>query len=72
MMYGHWQFGHMSRDQHVIKHNLFADAMRKVDPSIYIIVPGGFVDEMTTGQGTSSPANPRCTWARSATGPTAC
>lgn len=50
-MYGHWQFGHMSRDQYVIKHNLFADAMRKVDPSIYIIAPGGFVDEMTTGQG---------------------
>jgi alpha-N-arabinofuranosidase len=25
--------------------------MRKVDPSIYIVVPGGFVDEMTTGQG---------------------
>ncbi|RZJ09378.1 MAG: alpha-L-arabinofuranosidase [Rubrivivax sp.] len=50
-MYGHWQFGHMARDQYVIKHNLFADAMRKVDPSIYIIVPGGFVDEMTTGQG---------------------
>ena len=23
--------GHMSRDQYVIKHNLFADAMRKVD-----------------------------------------
>jgi alpha-N-arabinofuranosidase len=23
-MYGHWQFGHMSRDQYVIKHNLFA------------------------------------------------
>jgi alpha-N-arabinofuranosidase len=50
-MYGHWQLGHMSLDQYTIKHNLFADAMRKVDPSIYIIVPGGFVDEMTTGQG---------------------
>ncbi|KQV46283.1 alpha-L-arabinofuranosidase [Pelomonas sp. Root1217] len=50
-MYGHWQFGHMSRDQYVIKHNLFADAMRKVDPWIYIVAPGGFVDEMTTGQG---------------------
>ena len=50
-MYGHWQFGHMARDQYTIKHNMFADAMRKVDPSIYIIVPGGFVDEMTTGQG---------------------
>ena len=50
-MYGHWQLGHMALEQYVIKHNLFADAMREVDPSIYIIVPGGFVDEMTTGQG---------------------
>ena len=50
-MYGHWQMGHMARDQYVIKHNLFVDAMRKVDPSIYIVAPGGFVDEMTTGQG---------------------
>src|SRR5579875_3880061 len=49
--YGHWQLGHMALDQYVIKHNLFADAMREVDPSIYIIAPGGFVDEMTTGQG---------------------
>lgn len=50
-MYGHWQLGHMALDQYVIKHTLFADAMRAVDPSIYIIAPGGFVDEMTTGQG---------------------
>ena len=50
-MYGHWQFGHMSRDQYTTKHNMFADAMRAVDPSIYIVAPGGFVDEMTTGQG---------------------
>ncbi len=50
-MYGHWQLGHMALDQYVIKHNLFADAMRAADPSIYIIAPGGFVDEMTTGQG---------------------
>jgi alpha-N-arabinofuranosidase len=50
-MYGHWQMGHMALEQYTIKHNMFADAMRKVDPSIYIIVPGGFVDEMTTGQG---------------------
>lgn len=50
-MYGHWQYGHMSRDHYVVKHNLFAKAMRAVDPSIYIIAPGGFVDEMTTGQG---------------------
>ena len=50
-MYGHWQTGHMDRDQYYIKHNLFVDAMRAVDPSIYITAPGGFADEMTTGQG---------------------
>ncbi len=54
-MYGKWQFGHMARDQYNIKHNLFADAMRKVDPSIYIVAPGGFADEMTTGQGIEIP-----------------
>lgn len=50
-MYGHWQMGHMARDQYTAKHNMFADAMRTVDPNIYIVAPGGFVDEMTTGQG---------------------
>ena len=50
-MYGNWQFGHMTRDQYNVKHNLFAAAMRKVDPSLYIVAPGGFADEMTTGQG---------------------
>ena len=50
-MYGKWQFGHMTRDQYNVKHNLFVAAMRKVDPSLYIVAPGGFADEMTTGQG---------------------
>jgi alpha-N-arabinofuranosidase len=50
-MYGHWQLGHMSPEHYAIKHRLFAKAMRRVDPSIYIVAPGGFVDEMTTGQG---------------------
>ena len=50
-MYGHWQLGHMAPEQYFIKHKLFVHAMRKVDPSIYIVVPGGFVDEITTGQG---------------------
>lgn len=54
-MYGKWQFGHMTRDQYNIKHNLFVDAMRKVDPSLYIVAPGGFADEMTTGQGIEIP-----------------
>lgn len=60
-MYGHWQFGHMSRDQYTTKHNMFADAMRAVDPSIYIIAPGGFVDEMTTGQGIFIAGQPQVT-----------
>jgi alpha-N-arabinofuranosidase len=50
-MYGHWQMGHMDPEQYFIKHKLFAKAMRKVDPTIFIAVPGGFVDEITTGQG---------------------
>jgi len=39
-MYGEWQLGHMSLKHYVIKHNLFAKAMRKVDPSIKIIAVG--------------------------------
>jgi len=50
-MYGHWQLGHMAPEHYAIKHRLFAQAMRRVDPSIFIVAPGGFVDEMTTGQG---------------------
>lgn len=50
-MYGHWQMGFMAPEQYFIKHKLFVAAMRKVDPTIFIAVPGGFVDEITTGQG---------------------
>lgn len=50
-MYGHWQMGQMQREQYCVKHNLFVDAIRAIDPSIYIAAPGGFADEMTTGQG---------------------
>jgi alpha-N-arabinofuranosidase len=49
-MYGHWQLGHMSLDQYCIKHNLFAKAMRKADPSIVIIASGAMPDEMTVTQ----------------------
>jgi len=41
----------MAPSQYHDKHKMFAKAMRKADPSIYLTVPGGFVDEMTTGQG---------------------
>ena len=60
-MYGHWQRGHMARDQYTVKHNMFVDLMRKVDPDIYIVAPGGFVDELTTGQGSHLPGQPEIT-----------
>ncbi len=46
-MYGSWQFGHMALDQYVVKHNMFAKAMRKVDPSITLLATGATPDEMT-------------------------
>jgi DUF1680 family protein/alpha-L-arabinofuranosidase/predicted GH43/DUF377 family glycosyl hydrolase len=39
-MYGSWQLGHMALEQYVIKHNLFARAMRAVDPDIKLIGVG--------------------------------
>lgn len=36
-MYGQWQLGYMSIDHYVIKHNMFAKAMRAVDPSIVLV-----------------------------------
>jgi alpha-N-arabinofuranosidase len=46
-MYGPWQFGHMALKQYVVKHNLFAKAMRSVDPSITLLATGATPDEMT-------------------------
>jgi alpha-N-arabinofuranosidase len=46
-MYGAWQFGVMPLSQFVFKHNLFAEAMRKVDPSITLLATGATPDEMT-------------------------
>ncbi len=39
-MYGDWQLGYMSLGHYVQKHNLFAKAMRKVDPSIKLVAVG--------------------------------
>jgi len=39
-MYGNWQLGHMPLAKYVQKHNAFAAAMRKVDPSIKLIAVG--------------------------------
>lgn len=46
-MYGYWQMGYMPPNQYMIKHNMFARAMRKVDPSIVLIAVGAMPDEMT-------------------------
>jgi len=46
-MYGDWQFGNMALNQYVIKHNMFAKAMRKADPTIKLLATGATPDEMT-------------------------
>jgi alpha-L-arabinofuranosidase len=46
-MYGPWQFGVMPLNQFVVKHNLFAEAMRQVDPTITLLATGATPDEMT-------------------------
>ncbi len=46
-MYGPWQFGYMALKQYVIKHNMFAKAMRAVDPTITLLATGATPDEMT-------------------------
>jgi alpha-N-arabinofuranosidase len=46
-MWGDWQFGYMSLAQYEVKHNLFAKAMRKVDPNIILIASGAMPDTMT-------------------------
>ena len=44
--WGDYQMGAMALDQFEIKHNLFAKAMRKVDPSIKLIAGGAMPDVM--------------------------
>lgn len=46
-MYGFWQIGHTALRYYVMKHNAFAKAMRKADPSITLIACGAMPDEMT-------------------------
>jgi alpha-N-arabinofuranosidase len=45
--WGEWQFGAVPLAQFVIKHNLFAEAMRRVDPTITLIASGAMPDAMT-------------------------
>lgn len=45
--WGEWQLGFMPVAQWELKHNLFARAMRNVDPSIKLIAAGSMPDAMT-------------------------
>jgi alpha-N-arabinofuranosidase len=45
--WGDYQMGSMSIEQFELKHNLFAKAMRRVDPSIKLIAGGAMPDVMT-------------------------
>jgi alpha-N-arabinofuranosidase len=45
--WGEWQLGFMPLEQFVLKHNLFARAMRRVDPTIKLIAAGAMPDAMT-------------------------
>ena len=39
-MYGNWQLGHIPLEKYTARHNEFAEAMRKVDPSVKLIAVG--------------------------------
>jgi alpha-N-arabinofuranosidase len=45
--WGDWQLGHTSVEQFEIKHNDFAKAMHKVDPTIKLIAGGAMPDAMS-------------------------
>jgi alpha-N-arabinofuranosidase len=45
--WGEWQLGFMPVEQFALKHNLFAKAMRAVDPTIKLIGAGAMPDAMT-------------------------
>ena len=45
--WGEWQFGVGPLSQFVVKHRLFAKAMRRVDPKITLIAGGAMPDTMT-------------------------
>jgi alpha-N-arabinofuranosidase len=46
-MWGAYQYGYMPFEHYAHKHNLFAKAMKKVDPSIVLIASGAMPDTMT-------------------------
>lgn len=45
--YGWWQLGHIGLNYHIIKHNMFVDAMLEKDPDLILIGSGASIEEMT-------------------------
>lgn len=45
--YGWWQLGHISLEDYIIKHRMFAEKMREKDTTIQLIASGATIDEMT-------------------------
>jgi alpha-N-arabinofuranosidase len=45
--WGAWQLGAIPLEQFTVKHNLFARAMRRVDPTIRLVAGGAMPDAMT-------------------------
>lgn len=41
-MYGEWQHGYVPKDEYDERHNVYAEAMWDVDPSIKLIAVGSF------------------------------
>ncbi len=47
-MYGEWQIGYMSSWHYTLKHNFFAEEMRRKDPTIKLIASGATIYETGT------------------------
>lgn len=47
-MYGEWQLGYMSSWHYSLKHNLFAEEMRAIDPDIKLVASGATIYETGT------------------------
>jgi alpha-N-arabinofuranosidase len=48
-MYGPWQAGHISLNQYWVKHNNIVEAMKKVDPTIKVVLGGASICEKSVG-----------------------
>lgn len=46
-MFGFWQLGYMTPSQYVVKHSLFAKAMKKADPTISLVASGASPASLT-------------------------